>query len=222
MIDRHWESFGHILPIYDRLRHECLFVPGNHDYFVHGDWIGSVRRTLGIAGGRKSFTRGGVRFLLLDANEISLHASRSGSPERAEAEARLAALTAAGAVNAQRYNAALSAPQRDWLRDELRAAEAAGERVIVFCHYPLLPEDKHTLWDEAEIVEILLASPAFAAWFNGHNHAGLYAERDGRHFVTLRGMVETPDETAWAIVSVEGRELRIDGRGREPSRVLAL
>jgi 3',5'-cyclic AMP phosphodiesterase CpdA len=222
LVDRHWESFSHILPIYDRLVHPTIHVPGNHDYFVHQDWLGSVQRVLGIEGGRQSFVQGGVRFLALDANEVSLHGTRRRSAARKAAEAQLAALAAAGAVNAQDFNAGLSAAQTAWIGAELRAAEAAGERVIVFCHYPILPDDMHNLWNATEVAELLVASPAFAVWFNGHNHAGNHAERDGRHFVTLRGMVETPAETAWAIVTVEGGTLRIDGRGREPSRLLAL
>src|SRR5262245_11383377 len=32
IIDRHWESYGHILPLYDKLKAPNFFVLGNHDF----------------------------------------------------------------------------------------------------------------------------------------------------------------------------------------------
>jgi hypothetical protein len=45
-------------------------------------------------------------------------------------------------------------------------------------------------WNWREIQSILLASKAFQALFAGHDHEGGYAEIDGRHFVTLKAMLE--------------------------------
>ncbi len=60
------------------------------------------------------------------------------------------------------------------------------------------------------------------AYFNGHNHAGNYVERDGIHYVNFHGMVDTPDSSAFAIVEIAGDRLEIQGFGREPSHSLTL
>ena len=39
------------------------------------------------------------------------------------------------------YNGGLGSEQMTWLRAELAAASAAGERVLVFCHVILHPLD---------------------------------------------------------------------------------
>src|SRR5690606_26022733 len=74
IIDRRWESFGHILPIYDRLRHDRFFVLGNHDYDVAADYLGSVVRTVGMPNAYYDFTGGGYRFIVLDGNDVSMFA----------------------------------------------------------------------------------------------------------------------------------------------------
>ena len=58
------------------------------------------------------------------------------------------------------------------------------------------------------------------AWFNGHNHAGNYAKRNGIHFVTIQGMVDTPDSNAYGVLDIYPGLLKIRGSGRVPDRVL--
>ncbi|MGE9293065.1 MAG: LamG-like jellyroll fold domain-containing protein [Puniceicoccales bacterium] len=58
------------------------------------------------------------------------------------------------------------------------------------------------------------------AWINGHNHAGDYAEFEGIHCLTMHGMVETADTTAYAEVEIWSNRLEILGEGREPDRSL--
>jgi hypothetical protein len=110
--------------------------------------------------------------------------------------------------------------QKAWLAEQL--AEAAGERVVVFGHYPVYPLDRHNTWDDAAFLDMVTASPAGVAYFSSHDHAGNYGARDGTHFVTFKGVVETPDETAYAIVEVDEDRLHIQGFGFEETRTLAL
>jgi 3',5'-cyclic AMP phosphodiesterase CpdA len=131
-------------------------------------------------------------------------------------------LTEAGAANAQMWNAGMSATQVAWLGERLRQAEAAGERAIVFGHYPLHPASDHNLWGAEEISALIAASPAAIGYFCGHNHAGNYGLLNGTHFVNIKGMVDTFDENAFAIVAVHADRIEITGFGREESRVLAL
>jgi hypothetical protein len=46
--------------------------------------------------------------------------------------------------------------------------------------------------------------------------------KNGIHYLTVHGMVETEDSTSYAVVHVDGERLEIDGRGRQPDQVLEL
>lgn len=222
IIDRHWESYSYILPVYDRLKHPKRFVLGNHDYDYAKEWMPSVLRTMGMDAGHYDFAVKGTRFIALDGNEISTFALAKDDPRLAIAEERLAKLKQAGAVNAQSWNGSLSDQQFAWLEDRLKAAEAAGERAILLCHYPVYPANEHNLWDSERIVALIQRYPNCLAWFNGHNHAGNYGAIGKQHFVNFRGMVDTPDTSCFAIVSVEADRIEIKGFGREEDRVLEL
>lgn len=218
IIDRHWESYNDILPIYDQLKHEHFFVLGNHDYEVASDYLRSVVRNVGMERAYYDFKGGGYRFLVIDGNDVSTFAPPKDDPRRELAAERLAKLTEAKAANAQSWNGSLSDEQFAWMEKTLQEAKAAGERVIVLGHYPVYPANEHNLWDAERIVELLTSHDNFVAYFNGHNHAGNYGEIGGRHFMNFKGMVETPATTAYAVISVFDDRLDIKGYGREESR----
>ncbi len=222
MIDRHVESYLHILPIYQELRHDNWFVLGNHEYSVASDYIAAVPSYLGMNERYYERQVNGVRFLVLDGNDLSLFANPTGTPRHEPSLAMYEALVAGGAVNAQTWNGGLSDEQLGWLEARLAAAAEAGAPVIVLGHYPLWPEDQHNLWNFEEVTGLLARHRGVVAYLNGHNHAGHYGTRDGIHYVTLEGMVETPAETAYAVVEVYPDRLAIDGVGRVTDRELPL
>jgi len=230
MIDRHWSSYDDILPIYDRLRHPNFFVLGNHDYSVAADYLQSVARINGLDNTYYDFSVGQYRFIVLDGNDVSLFAPPKGNPylglvddpRIAIATERLANLQAKGAINAKSWNGSLSETQFNWLKLTLAAANENHESVIVFCHYPVFPANEHNLWDSEELVELLTAYPNVLAYFCGHNHQGNYGKLAGKHFINLKGMVETPTTTAYSIVTLSENRLDIEGFGREESRSLAI
>ena len=222
VIDRDWENFDRVLPLYAALCHPHHILPGNHDFAVAADRLAEVHGKLGMPAPYHDFVANGVRLILTDGNEVSLFAPPLDDPRRVEAAERLALLTAAGAANAQMWNAGMSATQVDWLGERLRQAEAAGERAIVFGHYPLHPESDHNLWGAEEVSALIAASPAAIGYFCGHNHAGNYGRLNGTHFVNMKGMVDTAEENAFAIVAVHADRIEITGFGREESRVLPL
>ncbi len=222
VIDRDFASFERILPLYRKLRHETRFVLGNHDFEVEAAHLGRVVGRLGMPAPYYDFTVQDVRFVVLDGNDVSLFAPPQGDPRWQRAQERLARARAAGLPNAKPWNGSLGDAQRAWLERTLSAAQGAGERVVVLNHYPVLPDNPHNLWDSAEIVALLARSTNVVAYFNGHNHAGNHAEAHGIHFVNFRGMVDTPDTSAFAVVEISGDRLDIRGYGREPSRSLPL
>lgn len=160
--------------------------------------------------------------MVLDGNEVSLFAPPPGDPRRALAADRLQRLADADALNAQDWNASLGDGQFAWLQSVLQKADAAGEKVIVLCHYPVYPENAHNMWDALRILELLGSHPSVVAWFSGHNHEGNYGVRGTTHFVNFKGMVDTPDQNTFAISDVFADRIVIRGFGREEDRVLAL
>jgi 3',5'-cyclic AMP phosphodiesterase CpdA len=215
-IDKIFASFDTILPIFSTLKAPLRHALGNHDYDVAAGERSGVPGKLGLSQGHYSWQASGWRFIMLNGCAVSLFGHEEGTPGHAEAKKVFD--EAQGKL--EPWNGALGAPQRDWLTAELVAARAAKERVIVFCHWPVFPDNKHNLWDTAEVLKILDAHrDVVAAWMNGHNHAGNYGESSGIHYVNFKGMVDTT-ENCWAEVAVYPDRLVIEGFAREPDRQL--
>lgn len=143
-------------------------------------------------------------------------------PRRAEAKLLMKALHRAGAMNPHRWNAAISDTQYAWLVAKLDEAKAAGEKVIVMNHYPIFPENSHNAFDSESMLMLFAEQDHLVAYLSGHNHAGNFGVVDDTYFINFKGMVDTEDSNAYAIVSVYEDRLEIQGFGREESRVLVL
>jgi len=187
IIDHRWESFGHILPLYDNLRHDHFVVLGNHDYAVAPEYLSSVVRTTGLEKAYYDFPGGGYRFIVLDGNDVSLFAPPKDDPRREIAARRLDEIKAKGADNAQPWNGSLGDEQFAWLEATMKKAQAAGENAMVMCHYPVYPPDIHNLWDSERIVKLLTGFDNFVAYFNGHNHGGNLRRSRRQAFLQLQG-----------------------------------
>lgn len=220
LIDRDWGSFDPITEPLARSRHRWHQVLGNHDFEVANERITQVPQRLGIPERRAMFDHAGFRFVVLDTNDVSTYAHPTGSPARAAAERELARLQAAKVRQAKTWNGGIGADQRAWLDRGCAEARAAGRKVIVFAHHPVFPANDHNVWNADEVLAVLDRHPHVVAWFNGHNHAGAFGERNGVPFLTLRGMVETRDTSAFATAQVLSDRIVLTGHGREPSREL--
>jgi hypothetical protein len=106
----------------------------------------------------------------------------------------------------------------------LERAQQAGEKVICFCHFPLLKTaaEHHRMAKAEAILKTLDAHTCVAAWIAGHDHAGGYARQRHVHHLTMRGLVEAPGSTAFACFELAGDSIRETGFGNEPSRELYL
>jgi len=220
LIERDWSSFDAITRPIARSRHVWHQVLGNHDFDVADEKKTAVPSRLGIATRRKAFDHGAFRFVILDTNDVSTYAHPAGAPARAEAERELARLQAAGVRQAKPWNGGVGAEQRAWLDRICGEARTAGRKVVVLAHHPVYPDNDHNVWNAADVLAVLDRHPQVVAWFNGHNHAGNFGVRSGVPFVTLRGMVETQDTSAFAVARVLSDRIVLTGHGREPSREL--
>ncbi len=222
LIDRGWDSFDDVMPVYAKLHAPPRFVLGNHDFLVGKSKLADVPRRVGLLRAYYDFGAGGHRFIVVDGTEISLFANRPKSPNHALAEERLAAMTARGDLNARPWNGGMSEEQYAWLEATLQRAQEAGERVILFGHFPVHPFGEHAMWGHDRFTALVTRFPNVQAYFNGHDHVGNYGELDGIHFVNFRGMVEGEHDSAFARVDVYPDRIEIVGQGVEPSRVLPL
>ena len=252
LIDRDFESFDKMLPIFNRIRTCRFHVLGNHDFSVAEEQIDEVPARLNRLSqsreqkmGSGVFRRTGLRrashrrlptpfstpryfawcvcgwrFIVLDGNDLSLFARHRGTGEYERAQSLYDALKAQHAPNAQTWNGGIGPAQLCWLDGQLARADRARQKAIVFCHYPVYPENIHNLWNDRDVVRVLESHPCVMAYMNGHNHAGNYAQRCGIHYLTFPGMVETPDTTAYAVVQIHPDGLAVVGSGRTPSRRL--
>jgi 3',5'-cyclic AMP phosphodiesterase CpdA len=219
-IDRSFASYADILPIYRELKAPGYFALGNHDFGVTDAEKAKITETLGMESRYYDFTVKGWRFAVLDGNEVSLQGTAKGTPERTAAEKILADMTARKAPHARPYNGGVSAAQLAWLDKVLAEADAKSQPAVVFCHFPVYPMNALNLWNREEVIAVLESHPCVVAYINGHDHAGNYGAKEGIHYLTVNGMVDTPDTTAYGVAVRNGDGLDIAGAGRLETRAL--
>ncbi|MBT8407168.1 MAG: metallophosphoesterase [Deltaproteobacteria bacterium] len=220
LIDRDFSSYQEILPIYQQLNVPRYHVVGNHEFKVGREDKGKILSTLDLQRGYYDFTHHPWRFIVLDGTDLSLFAPEKGSERYKEARSMLRRLKKGGMVNALMKNGGLSSKQMTWLKETLDKAEAVGEKVVLFCHYPVFPESSYNLWNNREVVQLLESYENVVAYINGHNHKGSYQEKNSIHYLNLQGMVETEKENGFAIIRAYPEHLEVIGYGREPDRTL--
>lgn len=218
LIDRDISSFEKVNAILSQSKKEVFHVTGNHDLSVKKEDIDKVPSQLNMDKTYYSFDKEDWRFIFLNGNEITL---QSTNPKIvSEAKTILKQLKAENKPNNKDWNGGMSKEQINWLKLELKNTEQQNKKVVLFCHYPLLPFEAHALWNAEEVLQILQESSSVKAWINGHNHAGNYAMKNGIHFITMQGMVDTENKNAFSIVSFTKDRIEIKGFGREVTRNL--
>lgn len=216
-IDRDASSFSNILPIFNQVNGPKYHLLGNHDYAMDAK---TVANTLGMPNFYYDFSYAGWRFVVLDTNDLSTYANPVGSEKYQKAITTYDVLKWSGANNAQTWNGGVDSEQMVWLKNVLTNSSKAGEKVVVLGHMPLSPMNAHNAWNDEALIKVFESSGNVVAYFNGHNHAGNYVEKNGIHYVNFKGMVETADTNAYSIVRVYPDRIEIKGFGREQNRVL--
>lgn len=223
LIDRDLKSFQPVNAILRSSIHPVFNVPGNHDFDVEEKYLDQIPEKLGfndhgIHQTYHAFEKDGWMVIFLNGNEITF---QSNDPEIvAKAQTLFDRVKAEGKPNAYEWNGGMSREQIGWLDEQLQKAGDKKLKTILFCHYPLVPMEAHTLWNAEEVLEVLKKYEGVKLWMNGHNHKGNYMVKQGIHFLTLPGMVETEHQNAFAeVVAAEGF-IEIIGYGRVKSRKL--
>ena len=220
LIERGHESFQPVLDIIDSSGFRVYHCTGNHDYSVDTRYKRRLPIDRPSKKGYYSVAHNGFRLIFLDGNELSTYASLKRS-ELKHAEEYLKSLRDEGRINAVEWNGAVSTRQIEWLMAQLDESVTGNEKVIIFCHFPVFPENVHNLLNYNEILSVLSGYQNIIAWFKGHNHAGNYGNFNKIHFLTMKGMVETETSGSFALVEVYFNKIWIRGSGREKGQILA-
>ncbi|MEC8929362.1 MAG: metallophosphoesterase [Verrucomicrobiota bacterium] len=216
-IDRDFENFDVVIPIYNQLKAPHYHVLGNHDFSVANDKKALVPKRMGLKNRYYDFTHKGWRFIALDGNDLSLYAYPKNDPRTKAATAFHRRLKAGTPT----WNGGASDQQLKWIESRLKLATQAKERVILFCHFPVYPADIHNLWNHEAVTGLLAKYPCVAAYINGHNHAGNYGKKGAIHYLTLKDMVDT-EKSSYSIIEVHKNELKVIGYGRQENRSMPL
>ena len=208
-------NFDRLLPIFQQIQAPRHSVLGNHDVYTIPREV--LLKELEMPSAYYAFSVRGWRFLVLDGMQESVHGGwRESDPRYLAGRDTLAVLEREHAVNAKIWNGAVGEQQRNWLRQNLAEASEKQERVVVFCHFPVLAEScrpEHLLWDHHQVLAILESAPSMVAYMNGHDHKGGYAEHNGIHYVTFPAMVEHSSEQSCKVVDVFPDRLIVRGAG---------
>jgi manganese-dependent ADP-ribose/CDP-alcohol diphosphatase len=216
-IDRDFKNFDVLNPIFDKLTVPKYHVLGNHDFSVADHLKKDVPAKLGMPAKYYDYEVKGWRYVVLDGNDVSFHAYPEGSEEAQAA----ADYYESKQIKSPKWNGAIGAQQLTWLKTVLEKAQANKEAVILFCHFPVYPQNGHNLWNADEVMALLESYPCVKAYINGHNHHGNYCKKGGVHYVTLKGMVETETNSS-AVIKVSDDTIDIVGYGRENIRSLQI
>jgi len=220
VIDRDFSSFAAVMPLFAGLGHPVKHLLGNHDFSVKDAEKPNVRVTLGMPADYYTFRSNGVRFVMLDTNDVSIYKHAEGAAEQLAAKAEMKNL--GGPSKAKPWNGGASSAQLDWLEKELTAADAAGEAAIICGHHPLVSDSGHQAWNRGAILEVIMRHRSSRAYLCGHNHAGSQAVFNGLPCITFKSILHEPGVTAYAVVRLFKDRLLIEGRGREKSREVPL
>ena len=216
-IDRDFSSFDTVLPIYQSLKMPAYHALGNHDFEVADELKAKVPERMSMKSKYYEFSVEDWRFIVLDGNDVSFHAYPKDSVQHRQAEEYYRE----NKIRSPKWNGAIGKEQMSWLKEILIGSETKNEKVVLFCHFPVFPADPHNLWNATEVIELIEGFPSVKAYINGHNHKGNYAQKNGIHFLTLKGMVETKT-SAYSIIRILGDRMEVIGYGREKNRNLLI
>jgi hypothetical protein len=222
IIDVEWGSFDSILPVYDKLNPdiENYHLLGNHDFAIDSAQMENLLEKLSMPNYYYSYSKEGWRFIVLDATDYSYYSNLLHKHDTNQVNSYYE--NTIDKSNNHRWNSAIGEEQQKWLKEELDRANFLNQRVILFSHLPIRPQDNpHNLWNDFEIINLLENRNNVMAFINGHNHSGGYVLKKGIHFITIFGMVETMN-SSYGILEIYRDSLVLIGYGNQETLRLNL
>ena len=220
MIDHDYISFDKPLAILGKLKAPLYNVLGNHDFEVDDQYKDRVRKRLKNKNRYFDFKVNNMVFIVLDGSDVSTFASKKGSEKYNSGLAKYEEIKKSGINNAYTWNGGIGNKQLKWLEKSLKKADDGNKSVVIFCHWPLLPENGTQLWNNRAVLNLINNHQSVVAWIAGHHHAGGYEVNGKIHHLILKGMVEAKSETSFGIMDVYPDKLVINGFGDQNDQTL--
>ncbi len=217
-IQRDWESFDSVEPVYSSLDSAHYYALGNHEFTIEDSQKPLILSRLGMPDYYYDFTAHNWRFIVLESTELAFYSETVHPDKVAERDALWSQIS--GDINAKTWNGGISQEQLNWLDATLADARSKGQKAVVFAHHPVWPLANSSLWNYQDVIDVLEAHDNVVAYMNGHRHSGDYAIKNGIHYVTFQGMLLTPDENSFSVVEVFRDRLEVNGYGRQDDFIL--
>jgi manganese-dependent ADP-ribose/CDP-alcohol diphosphatase len=212
IIDRYYESFDSILPLYNNLSMPDYKLLGNHEFEEVNDSLkDTVIHLFNMPDYYYHFTYSDWRFIILDGTELAAYDSILHPDLWDEADSLRQSIK--GQINDVPWNGGIGRTQRQWIENTITDAMNNNEKVILLCHFPVYPEHYLNLWNREDIIKIVEKYDNAVAYINGHNHDGNYGFLNGKHYVTQKGMVETYDTNSFSILEIYDNKLVFNNYG---------
>lgn len=214
IINDKWASYDSILPIYSKLNPdiENYQLLGNHDFTIDSTHLRDLLGKLSMPNYYYSYTKKDWKFIVLDATDYSYFSNLLHNHDTNLVNSYYE--NTKEKSNKHRWNSAIGKKQQIWLKQELANAVSLNQKVILFSHLPIKPNNSHNLWNDYEIVEIIENSHNVVAYINGHNHSGGYVVKNGIHYITIFGMVDT-QISSYGILEIYKDRLVLRGYGNQ-------
>ena len=219
IIDREFDSFEQVFRVLEKSNARIYHVLGNADYNIDESYKHQLLDKLSLNNSYYTFTVYKWTFIILNGNDLSYHAT---SPQQEtkykEVNELFLQICSEDLPQAKDWNGGIGKKQFEWFRNNLETAKNRNKNVIIFCHFPVLPLTRHCLWNSDKVVKLIETYSCVKAYINGHNHKGNYIFNNGIHYLTVKAMVTTPYENAFAAINIYDDYIEIDGFGREVDR----
>jgi manganese-dependent ADP-ribose/CDP-alcohol diphosphatase len=220
IIEVEWASYDSIMPIYHKLKPgiENYQLLGNHDFSIDKTRMKNLLEKLSMPSYYYSYVKNGWRFIVLDATDYSYYSNSLHNHDTNQIDSYYE--NTIEKSNHYRWNSAIGMEQQKWLEEQLNSAKTLNQKVILFSHLPLRPKGNiHNLWNDHEIISLIENSSNVVAFINGHNHSGDYIFKNGVHYITIFGMVDTMI-SSYGILEIYQDSLILKGYGNQQQMVL--
>lgn len=220
IIEVDWASYDSIIPVYQKLKPgiENYQLLGNHDFSIDTTQMKNLLQKLSMPNYYYSYVKNSWRFVVLDATDYSYFSNSLHNHDTNEID--LYYNNTIKESNHHKWNSAIGIEQQLWLEEQLDSAKILNQKVILFSHLPLRPKgDMHNLWNDYDITTLIENNSNVVAFINGHNHAGDYIFKNGVHYITIFGMVDTM-MSSYGILEIYQDRLVLKGYGNQQQIVM--
>lgn len=203
-----------VLSVFKRIKAKKYYVLGNHEFA--GLDRATVYKKLGLKRGYYDLGKGKWRFVVLDTMDISIAGGwGKTSSNNLLGREMFDELVEQKAPNAYDWNGGIGPRQIIWLKEVLADAEKKKQKVVLFAHHPLMPEGAvDNLWNRDVMLNILRSYDCVFAYINGHRHVDDYYYQDGIYFLTIQGIVESPEKRFYSLMWVYDDRIEVESTGK--------